>query len=254
MSDPLAHLSGPEAGLSDFAPHLAATRAADRVVLLALEPHPGVSLDAVELRAWRTLAEAASQRLSAMKESYVFRGPDWRTESGYVVKSGTWMLAVRLRPAAYARFSGGDLIPHQIVHRIIQRKEDNTMKSKKKIQKSLGVPSIPSVSFPVSRGVDLGGSGSTIAKFLTAFQRRVEEAEARVDVAKASGPAANMASQRAKADLREARFRRFLAKSVIAENARRTGPRDSGLIPGATPIFKAGSTYSLADDDSIRYR
>ncbi len=136
-------------------------------------------------------------------------------------------------------------------------KKGRNMKPKKqlrKLAKGTSVPPIPSVNFPVTRGVDLSGGASTISRFLRAFQERVEQAETRLSATKASTVAGSMAADRAKASLREALYRRFLAKSVVRENARRRGYRDDGLIPGATSVFKDGSTYSLGDDESLRYR
>lgn len=140
------------------------------------------------------------------------------------------------------------------------KKFQRQLRALRKEMAGASAPSTPSTSRPGVVGVDMAGPGSStignhtpatrvVATFLAGLEHRVTKARAE---AQSAGSA--MEKMRAGAGLTIALRQRFLGKLVVKENANRNGHGASELIPGASPIFKAGSTFSVGDDDSLRYR
>lgn len=255
----LAHLPGAPARRSDFdGGHLARVIEDEGVALLVFEPKPGVGVGSVEKKAWTAIGTGAD-----VVESFVFRGPGWRLPDGHVVRSGAWGIAVRLAKSELHQLQTGALAPQDVLERVLGAKKGNNMSSEKKLlkklQKSMSVPSTPSVGHPDVRGVNLAGAASTIGRRGTAEQvvravfsgldQGVEKAQAAKAAADASGNA--MEKMRTRADLTAALRKRFTGKLVVAEHVRDAHPTTA--IPGFTPLFKEGSTYALGDDPDLGY-
>jgi hypothetical protein len=94
---------------------------ADRAdVAVAADGHRDfASKAAVEEAAWNYLLKSPSIGLwhadgtdgaGHVVESYVYRGPDWDVEgSGYIVKSGDWMLGIQWHPDAWELVKAGKI-------------------------------------------------------------------------------------------------------------------------------------------------
>ena len=73
---------------------------------------------AVEEAAWNYLLKSPNVGLwhadgtdgaGAVVESYVYRGPDWETDAGYMVKSGDWLLGIVWEPEPWELIKAGKI-------------------------------------------------------------------------------------------------------------------------------------------------
>ena len=133
-------------------------------------------------------------------------------------------------------------------------------KALKAMQKSVASQTYPSVASPRTTGVNLAGPGSStignrvpatkvVSAFLVGLDDRVRKARAEVE-----GADSPLSQMRAKTNLGAALRQRFAGKMVIAENARQQGHAEGRFGPGSAALFKEGSSHTIGEDTSLKYR
>jgi len=235
--------------------------------------------DTIEAAAWSFLPDSENllRKNWSCVESFVHRGPRWRTPSGTIVEPGDWCVGVRMEPVAWQRFTKSGYVPPKLLKAVATtattgaKPISDIVKGMQEMGKKNSAEKTASINLAGSGSGSAGQLGnSAYARLLAASQGQTKlnnpradsvfkafdeaVADARTRLEKAANEFDRM---RAQGDLKNALRQRFLLKMVVADNARQNGTLPPAKFgPGSAALFGEGercSTYSLGEDSGLRY-